>query len=586
MSVKQLIRCNTTTLNDKYLVLEELRSIPHGTEYFVRSIFDNSLMVARVFHDYGLRSEEEYASLEDQFFKVRELETDRIQKPVELFKYLLSGQEFMFPVLILSYPVGQSLRSLMKSQEYGILAENLAGKVGFQVAEQLELVHKASLVHGNLSLDSVYWDMENEAVCLVRVPCLTSLEGPVFNAESEQKYFTPHEVWEGGDLNTASDIYAFGCLMHEILEGGAPYLGEDQKVEHLYADCPGLSGISGSMNSLILACLNKKPQSRPKSFLLVSKKLKSYQKSKIDKNPAKKGKGSGLILILLLASLGGGGWYAYEEFVEKPKKRKVQERMAKTPPVKAETAVVEEAVLTDPVAEVIDIPNMAFYQGGSFQMGSQKGFADASYVHTVKLSPFYLDKTEVTHEEYLAFVNSGMALAPETKNPKFSLWKGSAPLPTVLRQPVIHVSWEMAKSYCNYLEKRLPTEAEWEFAARGVELRDWPWGNEDPHPVKAQFDMEWASDQTIYEVDFFKSGVTPEGVFNLIGGVREWVQDWYSPTYYEESPELDPKGPKSGDMKVVRGSSWEQPAEPVYSRDFLSPDDSDNLTGFRCAKSL
>jgi formylglycine-generating enzyme required for sulfatase activity len=570
-------------LNDKYLVLEEIRSIPHGTEYFVRSIIDNSTLVARVFHDFSLRSEAEYAGLEDQFFKARELESDRLQKPVELFKYLLSGQEFMFPVLVLAYPLGQSLRSFMKSQEYGIIPESTAGKIGFQLAEQMEILHKSGFTHGSLCPDSVYWDAENETVFVVQIPFLTGLEGPIFNEETNQKFYAAHEVWEGAEFNPGTDIYAFGCLLHEMLEGGPPYLGVDQKLEHFYADCPGLSGISGSMNSMILSCLNKKPQQRPKSFQLIGKKLKSYQKAKASVASGKKGGGSSILILLLLVAGGGGGWYAYNEFVEKPKKLQAQKKTASAPKPKV---MVEEGVESEPLAEAVDVPNMVFYAGGEFQMGSPKGFADASFVHTVKLSPFYLDKTEVTHQEYFDFVQSGMGLPPVSKNPRFSLWKNEAPLPTVLRQPVIHVPWEMARAYCNSLEKRLPTEAEWEFAARGKESRDWPWGQDDPHPVKAQFDMEWSGDQTIYEVDFFKSGVNPEGVFNLIGGVREWVQDWYSPDYYESSPLENPTGPKSGDMRVIRGSSWEQAAEPLYSRDFMAPEDSDNLTGFRCAKSL
>jgi formylglycine-generating enzyme required for sulfatase activity len=147
--------------------------------------------------------------------------------------------------------------------------------------------------------------------------------------------------------------------------------------------------------------------------------------------------------------------------------------------------------------------------------------------------------------------------------------------------PVIYVTWEQAAAFCTGLGKRLPTEAEWEFMARGVEGRLYPWGSANPkwELVNANYYM---GDTT--KVTDQAAGATPEGVLNLAGNVWDWVFDVYQADYYANSPSKDPKGPEEGFFRVVRGGSFGSPLTQVkgHVRNEMFALDSYSNVGFRC----
>lgn len=234
-------------------------------------------------------------------------------------------------------------------------------------------------------------------------------------------------------------------------------------------------------------------------------------------------------------------------------------------------------------------PDMVYIPSGEFTMGDNTRYNWSFLLayniydgpeHTVYLDAFYMDKYEVTNEQYKKFVE-------ETGYHRPSCWNDARfnrP-----NYPVVGVTWEDAVAYAKWAGKRLPTEAEWEKAARGTDKRLWPWGN--------KFDKEkctvWESDyreaglRGTTPVGKYEKGNSPYGCFDMAGNVWEWCADYYDQNYYSVSPSKNPFGPDSGLQRVVRGGGFlyfghyarcaARYRVPWYAQ---SPQ-----IGFRCAKT-
>jgi sulfatase modifying factor 1 len=222
---------------------------------------------------------------------------------------------------------------------------------------------------------------------------------------------------------------------------------------------------------------------------------------------------------------------------------------------------------------------MAWIPPGTFEMGTVRGdgsgFADEQPRHTVTLSRgFWIDITEVTFAEYGRFSHATGANPPHQP-----FWADDT-------HPVVNVTWQNAAGYCRWAGGRLPTEAEWEYAARGGQsgLR-YPWGDGISHD-NANFDGTGRRDQWAKSSPVESFPPNGYGLYDVAGNVWEWTADWYEDRYYAHSPAADPAGPAEGRTRVVRGGSWtSDPGRLRTSYRFsLDPSDSQVSVGFRCVR--
>jgi formylglycine-generating enzyme required for sulfatase activity len=253
-------------------------------------------------------------------------------------------------------------------------------------------------------------------------------------------------------------------------------------------------------------------------------------------------------------------------------------------------AVDPPASATDSTAAGKDGGPVVLIPAGSFPMGVPHGDRDGGRDeyprHDVYVDAFYIDKFEVTNGQYLAFVKAtGHRVPQNPNNPTRNLWQGDTISEALVDRPVINVDWADAVAYCSWAGKRLPTEAEWEKAAKGTSDRRFPWGNVEPTNKHLNFNQRWIGEKTLMPVGSYEAGKSPFGVYDMAGNVWEWVQDWYDPKYYEKSPAKNPKGPETGTRRVLRGSGWqnETPTVRIFTRVDSDPTVRNESTGFRCA---
>ena len=244
---------------------------------------------------------------------------------------------------------------------------------------------------------------------------------------------------------------------------------------------------------------------------------------------------------------------------------------------------------------------MVYVPAGEFIMGSNhKWDDDEKPEHIVYLDAFWIDQTEVTNAMFAQFV---AATGYETDAEKHGgAWVHTSDgwtevtgadwqhpqgpdssLSGLDNHPVVHVSWNDARAYCEWAGRRLPTEAEWEKAARGTDRYIYPSGQW----INCKQAQYYDCDGRTIPVGSLLAGASPYGALDMAGNVREWVADWYGENYYVNSPADNPPGPASGKERVVRGGSWSDPDWYVRSINRLSrnPSATEDDLGFRCARS-
>ncbi len=241
-----------------------------------------------------------------------------------------------------------------------------------------------------------------------------------------------------------------------------------------------------------------------------------------------------------------------------------------------------------------DPKNMVLVSSGFFIMGSNRSLEDEAPEHRVYLDSYWIDKYEVSAGKFAEFLNTLDNVKGYYLDNKFgTLYYDSRfhSRPGLENYPINNITWHAADEYCKWKEKRLPTEAEWEKAARGTTAQAYPWGNIPPSDTLARYFQTWTKEEkhkVMVPVQALTEGQSPFGLYNMAGNVKEWVDDWYDREYYNEQSEYaNPRGPIGGEFKVVRGGSWRDMKGFIYStfRNSGNPKSRMDDYGFRCAKN-
>ncbi len=248
---------------------------------------------------------------------------------------------------------------------------------------------------------------------------------------------------------------------------------------------------------------------------------------------------------------------------------------------------------------------MIYIPAGEFTMGSNDGNADESPDHSVFLDAYYIDENPVTNAQYAEFLNSINRYNSSVHTPKdFGEETWEFRLQVIPRHPVVGISYESAFSYAFWAGKELPTEAQWEKAAKGETMKKYPWGDIPPYnngKYRANYQTLYFGEDGFHKtspVGFYngknlytESGRSPYELNDMAGNVWEWVQDWYSPTYYRQSQYANPTGPEelySEKTRVIRGGSWKKKYNEVYTttRNSIQVRVKEEDLGFRCVRNV
>ena len=229
----------------------------------------------------------------------------------------------------------------------------------------------------------------------------------------------------------------------------------------------------------------------------------------------------------------------------------------------------------------LDGASMVYIPAGTFSMGWNYGDPGETTEHKVSLDAYWMDLTEVTNQMYAACVAAGVCTPPaETRSYKRNAYYGRDEFSAF---PVIYVSWQQSQDYCAWAGRRLPSEAEWEYAARGDDRRLYPWGKTRPTTEMANYAF---NNKDTTQVGVYPAGASPFGLLDMAGNVAEWVSDWYIENYYTRSSADNPSGPPEGSVRAYRGGSFANQPDKIRTtrRAYDAPGYVSSSLGFRCAQ--
>ena len=446
--------------------------------------------------------------------------------------------------LTMEWVEGPTLRAFLG--ERGALAWEDAEPIVHGVLSALAYAHGKGVLHLDLKPENVLLPRpDSPKICDFGLARVAEKAGGVslLPGAGTPQYMSP-EQQRGADLDARADVFAAGVMLYEMLTGELPV--------GMFEPLP--ESVPRHVREGIEAALSQRKEKRPKDAAALLARLGDRAIEVPEIEPIARPR----------ATNGGGLAIAGLSFIETNSQGFEEYRHKKTG------------------MELIYVP------AGEFRMGSESGLKHEKPAHRVVLEGYLIGKYQVTNGEYRAFCKATGDTEPAqpSKGYGHANYFGDSRYD---KHPVVCVSWLDAKAYCEWAELRLPTEAEWEFAARGKDGRKYPWGNEAPDETRANYG-KWSGDGYYTRTcGSYPAGASACGGLDMAGNVWEWCSDWYDEKYYARCGDgaRSPQGPDGGSSRVVRGGSWGNDDAGLRGadRDGNEPGFGYFYLGFRVARS-
>lgn len=547
-----------------------------------------------------------------------------------IIKILDFGEFEDIPYLVMEYVSGGTLKQFIGKP----IPWQQAVKLLIPIANALGYAHQNEIIHRDVKPSNILLNEKGEPFLtdfgiakMLETTETLDLTKDGFGIGTPE--YMPPEIFDERPLDKRADIYSLGIVLYELVTGRTPFKADTplavlkkHTVEPLPHPSMYVPSIPSRVEEILFKALAKKPENRFPSMeefagaledALLNQNIPSHKLPPKPMNP--------LWVIPIILGVGGLILLLTHFINSNSKDEEITQEIRTTETLEVNTiislstqsnsdqtkqttnaedpdsgnnfgtgdGVTIELSIGSTFISPVDGMKMVYVPAGEFQMGASeqdtKAYDDEKPQHTVHLDAYWIDQTEVTNGMYELCVGEGVCL--EQKKYSHNANTGSYHFNDSSYEdyPAVYVNWEDAKTYCEWAGRRLPTEAEWEKAAKGETTNRYPWGNSEPDTSFANFGGNIGD---TVEVGSYPGGASYYSVLDMVGNVYEWVSDWYDENYYSKSELTNPQGPISGDTHVLRGGSFF--AEAKYSRITYRESPSSSKTegygsgnwGFRC----
>ncbi len=540
-----------------------------------------------------------------------------------IIKILDYGEFEDIPYLVMDYIPGGTLKQLTGNP----IPWKEAAKMIIPIAEALGYAHKQDVIHRDVKPSNILLDEEGRLLLtdfgiakILETTETIDLTKSGFGIGTPE--YMPPEVFEDQSLDGRADIYSLGIVFYELITGRTPFKADTPLAilkKHAFEPLPRPSNyvleLPASVEKFLYKALAKKPEDR---FQDMDQFAQSLQKI-VEEPDSGLPKNHETSIIKIFISIAIVLFLIAFLLFRKPTDKKSEETLTSgiLSAITESAQMVQTSEPTEglaneetlvPTAEKINVNSlgvgstktsesdgmsMVFVPEGEFLMGAVSSdsyaYDDEKPQHSVYLDAFWIDQTEVTNGMYERCVNAGVCLSQKkfSHNPSTGSYHfGDS---SYSNYPAVYINWKDASTYCQWVGKRLPTEAEWEKAAKGVNENRYPWGNASPDSTLVNCDGRVGD---TVEVGSYPAGASYYGALDMAGNVYEWVSDWYDERYYSASDYENPQGPANGITHGLRGGSFF--AELKYIRTTYRERPASNKTenygsgnwGFRCVMDV